>query len=52
MKYIIKKIEYITGDTRRCEKVTTEVDNIEAYRKELYKREKCDTIYFTYETIE
>ena len=36
MKHIIRKIEYITGDNRRCEKVTIETNDIEAERKRLY----------------
>nr|DAX68742.1 MAG TPA: hypothetical protein [Caudoviricetes sp.] len=51
MKHIIRKIEYITGDNRRCEKVTIETNDIEAERKRLYAKYPCDVIYFTYETI-
>lgn len=51
MKHIIRKIEYITGDNRRCGKVTIETNDIEAERKRLYAKCSCDVIYFTYETI-
>lgn len=50
MKHIIRKIEYITGDNRRCEKVNIETDNLEEERKKLYSEYSCDVIYFTYET--
>lgn len=51
MKHIIKKIEYITGDIRRCEKANIVTENIEAERNRLYAEVSCDVIYFTYETI-
>lgn len=52
MKHIIQKIEYITGDIRRCEKVNIETDNIEAERSKQYAEHPCDVVYFTYVTIE
>ena len=52
MKHIIRKIEYITGDNRRCEKVIIETNDIETARKRLYAEYPCDLIYFTNETIE
>lgn len=51
MKHIIKRIEYLTNGSRRYERVSIEVEDIEIYRKQLYEREKCDAIYLTYETI-
>ncbi|WP_158557858.1 MULTISPECIES: hypothetical protein [Bacteroides] len=50
MKHIIRKIEYITGDNRRCEKVIIETNDIETERKQLYAEYPYDVIYFTYET--
>ena len=47
MKHIIRKIEYITGDNRRCEKVTIETNDIEAERKRLYAKCPCDVIYLS-----
>lgn len=51
MKHIIKKIEYIAGDIRRCEKANIVTKDIEAERNRLYAEVSCDVIYFTYETI-
>lgn len=51
MKHIIKKIEYITGDIRRSEKVNIETTNLEAERNRLYAEHPCDVVYFTYVSV-
>lgn len=51
MKYIIQKIEYITGDTRENVKVNIETENLEAERNRLYAEHPCDVVYFTYVTM-
>ncbi|WP_300701275.1 hypothetical protein [Bacteroides sp.] len=51
MKYLITKIEYITGDTRRSEKVNIETDDIEVERNRLRVENPCYLIYFTYTTV-
>lgn len=52
MKYIIRKAEYISGEERRSELMTLEVDDIESKRKEFKELMHCDRVHFTYDMNE
>ena len=51
MKYIIKKVEYVTGNARSIFVGNIETDNIECTRKELHGLVKCDRILLVYDSV-
>ena len=51
MEHIIRKVEYVTGNTRSIFVGNIETDNIESTRKELHGLVKCDRILLVYESV-
>lgn len=51
MKHIIKKVEYITADTKVVVKGEIETNNIELTRQELRQCVKCDRVLLVYDSI-
>lgn len=51
MKYLIKRIQCVSGEVTDTHYVNIETNNIEATRKELHACYQCDRILFSYEQI-
>lgn len=51
MKYLIKRIQCVSGEVTDTHYVNIETNNIEATRKELHECYQCDRILFSYEQI-
>lgn len=52
MKYLITRIEYVTGDIRDAHKEEIETDNIELTRKELHQATNADRVLFVYTQLQ
>lgn len=51
MKYLIKRIQCISGEVTDTHYVNIETNNIEATRKELHECYQCDRILFSYDEL-
>lgn len=49
--YIIRRVQYKTGEASETHLVEIETNDIEATRKELRGRCQCDKILFTYDEL-
>lgn len=51
MKYLIKRIQCVSGEVIDTHYVNIETNNIEATRKELHECYQCDRILFSYDEL-
>ena len=51
MKYLIKRIQCVSGEVTDTHYVDIETNDIEATRKELHECYQCDRILFRYDEL-